>query len=145
MSEPALRDFTADAIGKELRRLRRTTGVTGALLASLDGRAIVSDVYETTPGAAAAITASSLGLAGRLGDLTDPDAALLELQARTTHGYVCLYAVGGDKLLAVLTDLSVNLALLKLDVRDAISALENLSESAPVTPEAWGRTGQHPM
>lgn len=134
-----------DVIGKELRRLRRTSGVTGALLATLDGRAIVSDVHETAPGAAAAITASSLGLAGRLGDLTSPNAALLELQARTTHGYVCVYAVSGDKLLAVLTDLSVNLALLKLDVRDAIAALENLQESAPAVPDPWGRTGEQPM
>lgn len=145
MTDPAIRDFTADAIGKELRMLRRITGVQGALLASLDGRAIVSDVYESTPGAAAAITASSLGLAGRLGDLTGPDAALLELQARTTHGYVCLYAVGSDMLLAVQTDLSVNLALLKLDVRDAIAALENLTESGPAGSDPWSATGKHPM
>jgi predicted regulator of Ras-like GTPase activity (Roadblock/LC7/MglB family) len=145
MNDPVLRDYATEAVGKELRRLRRTTGVTGALLASLDGRAIVSDVYETSPGAAAAITASSLGLAGRLGDLTDRDAALLELQARTTHGYVCVYAVGNDTLLAVLTDLSVNLALLKLDVRDAIVALESLQEGAPAGSAQWNDAGGPPM
>lgn len=131
MTTTPSRSYIVEAMGKELRRLRRVTGVTGALVATLDGRSILSDVHESTPGAAAAITASSLGLAGRLSDLTDADASLMELQARTSHGYVCLYAVGAEWLLAILTDLSVNLALLKLDVRDAIEALEALPEFDP--------------
>ena len=114
-----------ELVQNHIRRLRRTTGVIGALVATLDGRTVASDLYETSPGAAAAITASSLGLGGRLGDLVGHGPGLLELQARTSGGYVCIYAIGDDWLLAVLTDLAVNRALMKLDVRDAVEALES--------------------
>jgi predicted regulator of Ras-like GTPase activity (Roadblock/LC7/MglB family) len=112
-----------DSVERELGRLRRVTGVVGALVASTDGRAVSCDLAEQSPGAAAAITASSLGLAARLGELTGAEARLQELQARTTQGYVCLYAIGDDWLLAVLTDLSVNLARLKLDVREIVGEI----------------------
>jgi predicted regulator of Ras-like GTPase activity (Roadblock/LC7/MglB family) len=118
------------SVGRELRRLRAVTGVVGALVASRDGRAVSCDLSEESPGAAAAITASSLGLAARLGELTGSHASLQELQARTTRGYVCLYAIDEDWLLAVLTDLSVNLARLKLDVRDVVRAIGHWSPKA---------------
>jgi predicted regulator of Ras-like GTPase activity (Roadblock/LC7/MglB family) len=120
-----------ELVDRELRRLRNVVGVRGALVSTVDGRTVSSDMVEKTPGAAAAITASSLGLARRLSDLTDPESRLEELQARTSHGYVCLYAIGESWLLAVLTDLSVNLARLKLDVRESIVALSAISPALP--------------
>lgn len=109
-------------VAAELSRLRRLPGVTGALVASVDGRAVCHDLVEHSPGAAAAVVASTLALAERLGELTGaPD--LQELQVRTTEGYALLHAVDNRLVLAVLTNLSVNLARLKLDLRDAIEVL----------------------
>jgi predicted regulator of Ras-like GTPase activity (Roadblock/LC7/MglB family) len=106
----------------ELRRLRRNAGVTGALLATADGHPIHNDLSDHDAGAAAAVVASSVALAERLGELTGVS-ELQELIVRTTLGYAVLHAVDEQRVLAVLTDLSVNLARLKLDVRDAIEVL----------------------
>lgn len=109
-------------VAAELRKLRRVAGVTGVLVATVDGRAISHDLVEHSPGAAAAVVASTLALAERLGELTGAP-GLQELQVRTTQGYAVLHAVDDHLVLAVLTNLSVNLARLKLDLRDAINAL----------------------
>ncbi|MEZ5412329.1 MAG: roadblock/LC7 domain-containing protein [Acidimicrobiales bacterium] len=120
-SDPTVSD--KEYVARQLRALRRLPGVTATLVATTDGRSYFHDFVEVSPGSAAAITASSLALAARLGDLTDPGAALLELQVRTSSGYVCLYAVDSDHLLGVVTAHTVNLARLKLETRDVISAL----------------------
>jgi predicted regulator of Ras-like GTPase activity (Roadblock/LC7/MglB family) len=109
-------------VAVELRKLRKVVGVTGALVATVDGRAISHDLAEHSPGAAAAVVASTLALAERLGELTGAP-GLQELQVRTTQGYAVLNAVDDHVVLAVLTNLSVNLARLKLELRDAIGAL----------------------
>jgi predicted regulator of Ras-like GTPase activity (Roadblock/LC7/MglB family) len=113
-------------VAMELRKLRKLAGVTGALVASVDGRAVSHDLVEHSPGAAAAVVASCLALAERLGELTGAP-GLQELQVRTTEGYAVLHAIDGTMVLAVLTNLSVNLARLKLDLRDAIDALAKVN------------------
>ena len=111
-------------VASQLRIMRRLPGVTGALVATTDGRSYVTDLQETSPGSAAAITASSLGLATRVGELTGEGSELMELQVRSDAGYVCVYVINPGFLLGVVTSHTVNLARLKLDVRDAIAALD---------------------
>ncbi len=111
-------------ISGQLRALRRVPGFTGSLVATMDGKGLVNDLNETTPGAAAAITASSLGLASRLAELTGETSVLQELQVRSTNGYVCLYIINPQLLLTILTNPSANLARLKLEVRDVVKAID---------------------
>jgi predicted regulator of Ras-like GTPase activity (Roadblock/LC7/MglB family) len=122
INEPSI-----NVVAIELRRLRRNVGVTGALLATADGHPILCDLADHDAGAAAAVVASSVALAERLGELTGVS-QLEELLVRTTLGYAVLHAVDGRRVLAVLTDLSVNLARLKLDLRDAIDVLAKQAE-----------------
>ncbi len=110
-------------VAAQMRLLRALPGVTGTLVATTDGRDYLNDLAERSPGAAAAITASSLGLASRLGDLTGPNCELQELQVRSATGYVCLYVINADYLLTIVTSHTVNLARLKLEVRDVIAAV----------------------
>lgn len=119
-------DAAPDQLGlvaAQMRVLRSLPGVIGTLVATTDGRDYLNDLSERSPGAAAAITASSLGLASRLGDLTGPDCELQELQVRSATGYVCLYVINADYLLTIVTSHAVNLARLKLEVRDVIAAV----------------------
>jgi predicted regulator of Ras-like GTPase activity (Roadblock/LC7/MglB family) len=114
-----------DNVLAQVRPIRRLPGVTGTVVASMDGRSVLNDLDEASPGSAAAITASSLGLAARLGDLTDGDSRLLELQVRSNGGYVCLYVINPSYLLGVVTTHAVNLARLKLEVRDVLAVLDS--------------------
>lgn len=111
-----------DRIDAKLRLLRRLPGVTGALVASMDGHPLASDLSGHSAGAAAAVVASSLALAERLGELTGA-AGLEELQVRTSLGYASVHAVNNQLVLAVITNHTVNLARLRLDIREVIAAL----------------------
>ena len=130
------RDTAFEAMLAELRQLRTVPGVLGALVATQDGYSLCCDLEQPDADIAAAITAASLGLAGRLSDLTGSGNGLHELQARSDTGYVCLYAIGNHWLLAVITDLTVNLALLKLDARDVIKKLTAVESQVEVSPWA---------
>jgi predicted regulator of Ras-like GTPase activity (Roadblock/LC7/MglB family) len=101
---------------------RRLGGVRGALVATLDGRPVVHTLVGHSPGAVAAMVASSLSLSHRLGDLCGPG-SLSEMMVRSSSGYVFLYAVGVAHVLAVLTDPAINVARLGLEVRDLIESL----------------------
>lgn len=111
------------AIDEQFRTIRALPGVTGLLLATFDGRLVASDLDHQAAGAAAAMTASAFALAGRLGDLTGDDPNVQELQVRTNHGYVCLHIVDGEALLGIIASDAANLALLRIEVRNAIRPL----------------------
>lgn len=96
-------------------------GVTGALLASLDGRPLASDLEEGDE-RVAAIIASSLGLGVRLAELTG-DGPMSEIVVRSTTGYVVVYRVGSLGALVVMTQPSANLALLHLKARSVTEEL----------------------
>jgi predicted regulator of Ras-like GTPase activity (Roadblock/LC7/MglB family) len=96
--------------------------VRGALVGTLDGRPVVHTLVGHSPGAVAAMVASSLSLSHRLGDLCGPG-TLSEMMVRSSAGYVFLYAVGEAHVLVVLTDPAINVARLGLEVRDLIESL----------------------
>lgn len=97
-------------------------GLRGALVASLDGRPVAAVLPDRDVGSTAAIVAASLGLGGRLADLTG-EGRLQEIVVRSASGYVVVYAVEDRGVLTVLTTASANLALLHLRARQACQEL----------------------
>ncbi len=103
--------------------------VTGALLASLDGRPIVSDLAQHQgENQVAAIVASSFGLGQRMVELLGPS-RVDEIVVRSESGLVIVYAAGNEGALVVLTRPSVNLGLLHLRARDVASLLKGATDS----------------
>lgn len=132
MSAPEV-TAAVDAIGDAeamLRRLARRPEVRGVLLASADGRALASELADREPAAAAAVVASTLALGARLGELGG-DGAVRELLVRSEAGYVVLHAITDDVVVAVVATAAVNLARLRLELRDETKAL-----TATKTPTA---------
>ena len=109
---------------------RRLGGVRGALVATLDGRPVTHTLVGHSPGAVAAMVASSLSLSHRLGDLCGPG-NLAEMMVRSSSGYVFLHALGDAHVLAILTEPAINVARLGLEVRDLVESLAPLLQSNP--------------
>lgn len=102
--------------------LEGTPGLTGALIASLDGHPVAAVLPDHEPGSTAAVVAASLGLGERLSDLTGEE-PLQEIVVRSGSGYVVIYSVGRRGVLTVLARRSVNLALLHLRARELSAEL----------------------
>jgi hypothetical protein len=119
--------------GAQLNRLVASmSGIRGALLASVDGRPVASVLRDRDAGSTAAIVASSRGLGERLAELTG-DGALQEIVVRSEGGYVVIYTAGDRGVLTVLTDRSVNLAMVHLRAREAAQELSlNTLQDDPV-------------
>ena len=100
--------------------------ITGAVLATIDGRVVASDIPDRFDDRqAAAILASTFGLGQRLTDFVG-DAAMSEIVARSADGLVCVQAVGQRGALLVLAKPEVNLGLLQLNARRAADVLAPL-------------------
>ncbi len=112
-------------IEQQLRSLAADLdGVTGSLVASLDGRPLAADFPNEERRQAAAIVASSVGLGERLAELTGRG-QLHEIVVRSTSGYVVIYAVGPVGALIVLATPTSNLAMLHHKVRTVLASLED--------------------
>lgn len=113
-------------LGPELHSVRmRVPGVRGCVVASLDGRPVAHSLDDIEPGAAAAVLASTLSLAQRVGELCGPG-PLDELTVRSEAGYVHVYALGEHHVLAVLSERALNVARLGLEIRSTASTLVRL-------------------
>lgn len=108
---------------KEL--LQSLPGLRGAMVASLDGLALVAELGDLEEGAAAAVIASSCALGSRLIELAG-DGGLRELVANGEDGYVVLYSVGQFGVLAVIAPQTVNLARLNLNARQMVPRMQPL-------------------
>ncbi len=122
---------TTDPVAVTRRRLEQrlrslaadVDGVTGSLIASLDGRPLAADFPDDDRRQAAAIVASSVGLGERLAELTGRG-ELREIVVRSTTGYVVIYAMGSTGALIVLATPTSNLAMLHHKVRLELPALQ---------------------
>lgn len=95
---------------EELRRLRaRVPQLTGALTASVDGLVLAHDTPGVEPESVAALTATALGVAVRMADMTGRG-ELRELLVRGADGYVATYAAGRTAVLMLLAQDRVNVA-----------------------------------
>jgi hypothetical protein len=110
-----------------------TRGARGALLASVDGRPLAASLPDHDPRSTAAIIASSRGLGERLADLSGAG-TMQEIVVRSTSGYVVIYTAGARGVLTVLTDSSVNLAMLHLKARDVAARVAEELEPAADQP-----------
>ncbi|MEU6005822.1 roadblock/LC7 domain-containing protein [Streptomyces sp. NPDC047453] len=119
----------------ELRRLRaRVPQLTGALAASVDGLVLAHDTPGVEPESVAALTATALGVAVRMSDVTG-QGDLRELLVRGVHGYVATYAAGRSAVLTLLAQDRVNVGRLHLEGRRAGARIGELvdAEAADVS------------
>ncbi|MEV5829280.1 roadblock/LC7 domain-containing protein [Spirillospora sp. NPDC052242] len=109
----------------ELLGLRKIPGLTGSLVASVDGLLIAHDLPPTIePASMAAVTASQLGLANRVVD-TAHGGGFREVVVRGA-GYVVTYAAGPAASLTVLAEGDVNVGRLHLEARPVARAVAAL-------------------
>ncbi|MFB7327218.1 roadblock/LC7 domain-containing protein [Streptomyces sp. NPDC056190] len=124
----------------ELRRLRaRVPQLTGALAASVDGLVLAHDTPGVEPESVAALTATALGVAVRMSDVTGRG-DLRELLVRGVHGYVATYAAGRTAVLTLLAQDRVNVGRLHLEGRRAGARIGEL-----VDAEAADASGTTPV
>nr|BFD84419.1 hypothetical protein StreXyl84_38200 [Streptomyces sp. Xyl84] len=132
---------------EELRRLRaRVPQLTGALAASVDGLVLAHDTPGVEPEGVAALTATALGVAVRLADVTGRG-GLRELLVRGAHGYVATYAAGHGAVLTLLAEDRVNVGRLHLEGRRAgarIGELVDAGAAAAVPGRAPARPAKPP-
>ncbi|WP_306323662.1 MULTISPECIES: roadblock/LC7 domain-containing protein [unclassified Streptomyces] len=121
----------------ELQRLRvRVPQVTGALAASVDGLVLAQDTPGVEPEGVAALTATALGVAQRLADVT-AQGAFRELLVRGAAGYIATYAAGDTAVLTLLAQDRVNVGRLHLEGRRSGTRIGELTTPAePEKPQA---------
>jgi len=105
-----------DLLETMVTELRRALPeIRGAVVASADGLPIVSQAEDAAR--LAAMAATALGLGKRIAETTHLG-PLEESVVRGRDGYVVVYAVGQQGVLAVIAPADVNLGLLHLEARD---------------------------
>lgn len=116
-----------DELVAEIRRLRdRVVGVTDVAVATSDGMLITADADETVhPDTLAALSAATLGLARRAGEVLGKG-GLQQTVAQFTHGYVVVRAVGDLALLAVLGDAGMDVRHLHLESQAVTDRIDRL-------------------
>jgi predicted regulator of Ras-like GTPase activity (Roadblock/LC7/MglB family) len=120
------------------------TGITGTAVASRDGLIVRADTSGVDPDNLAAIAATWLALTQRLAREVG-QGALREATARSTGGYVAVYAVGASAVLVVIGDEGLDLPRLQREssaARDAIEAL--LSDPARASRLTRGHVNTGP-
>jgi predicted regulator of Ras-like GTPase activity (Roadblock/LC7/MglB family) len=116
------------ALVTEMRGLReRVPGVTGALVAALDGQLVAADLGPgpdsgVDPRSLARSAAASLGAARQVAGLAG-QGALGRAVTRASGGYVAVYAVGDAALLAVLGGDGLDLDELHQKARPALDQM----------------------
>jgi len=105
-----------DLLESMVTELRRALPeIRGAVVASADGLPIVSQAEDAAR--LAAMAATALGLGKRIAETTHLG-PLEENVVRGRDGYVVVYAVGQQGVLALIAPADVNLGLLHLEARD---------------------------
>jgi uncharacterized protein len=131
---------TGVTVWNELHRLRqRLPSVSGAVVASVDGMLLASDLPGVDPDPVAALTATSLGLGRQFAHCVG-QGPVQESILRTTNGVIATYPAGTRALLAVLADHDTDLTLLHLEARAVAVRVGRLCDGlggwapAPTTP-----------
>lgn len=102
-----------------------TPMLRGSVVASLDGRALASDLEVEGLDAIGAVIASSFALGARLGAVLGSE-EVEETTVKCEGGYFALYSVGPKAVLGVMTMPTTNLGLLNHNARKAATDLEPL-------------------
>ncbi len=109
---------------RELESLTRKAGARGALLAGRDGLLVEATMDRQRAEALSALIAVSFGAAAGLGDGIpalggEPEELMLEADGGTLH----VMPSGDERLLALLSNPTVNLGVLRLEMRQAATRL----------------------
>jgi len=112
------------AVRGELAALRhRVTGVSGCVIAGVDGLLILHDTMTSAePNDIAALAAGAHGISRTCGAALQ-QGAFSEVTIRNQGGYLAVYAVGDLALLAVIGDSGLNIARLHLEARPVTARL----------------------
>ncbi|HZN77482.1 MAG TPA: roadblock/LC7 domain-containing protein [Micromonosporaceae bacterium] len=112
----------------EIRQLRGLVpGVSGSLVASLDGLLVADDTAGIVPEGVAALAAAGHGVGQRMAAAASHG----DLHATTitgAGGLVATYPAGSRALLTVLASLTVNVHLLHLEASQVAERVENIIE-----------------
>ncbi len=119
-----------EELADEIRRLRdRVVGVTDVAVATADGILITADADDlVNPDTLAALSAATLGLARRAGDVLGRG-GLQQTVAQFNHGYVVVQAVGELALMAVLGDAGMDVRHLHREAQAVTERINHLLTS----------------
>lgn len=105
----------------------RVAGVTGCVLAGVDGLVILDDRSEgQDPYNVAALAAAAAGVGRQVGIAMRHGHHLMDCTVHNSHGYLTIYGVDGSSLLAVIGDENLNVALLHLEARVVLPKIADL-------------------
>ncbi|MCC5574643.1 roadblock/LC7 domain-containing protein [Microtetraspora sp. AC03309] len=124
MTAPGIEGLPPDQrVHAELRDLRtQMGGVHGSMVAASDGFLISCDIPELEPTRIAALIAATLGLARQATQATGRG-RFREAVARGSDGYLAVFAVGDDAVLAVIGTDDLNIGMLHYQIRDLIKRI----------------------
>lgn len=113
-----------DALAAELRNLRDSVaGVTGTVLAAVDGIPIIADADDyIDPAKISALAAADLGIARQAAEMTGKG-TLSQTVVFGSDGYMAVYAVGRLALMVVLGDKGLNIGRLIFESRPVIERI----------------------
>lgn len=113
-----------EALAGELRNLREgVVGVTGTVLAAVDGIPIIADASDDIdPAKISALAAADLGIARQAAEMTGKG-ALSQTVVFGTEGYMAVYAIGRLALMVVLGDKGLNIGRLLFESRPVIERI----------------------
>ncbi|MCR6485105.1 roadblock/LC7 domain-containing protein [Amycolatopsis sp. OK19-0408] len=113
-----------DALAAELRNLRESvSGVTGTVLAAVDGIPIIADsVDHIDPAKISALAAADLGIARQAAEMTGKG-TLSQTVVFSSEGYMAVHAVGRLALMVVLGDKGLNVGRLIFESRPVIERI----------------------
>ncbi|VVJ18085.1 Uncharacterised protein [Amycolatopsis camponoti] len=118
------RELDFDALAAELRNLRESVaGVTGTVLAAVDGIPIIADADDyLDPAKISALAAADLGIARQAAEMTGKG-TLSQTVVFGSDGYMAVYAVGRLALMVVLGDKGLNVGRLLFESRPVIERI----------------------
>lgn len=103
------------------------SGVEGCVVATSDGLLVAHVLPEREQSQVAALISTLMAVA-KQAVLLSGRGALLEAAIRGTSGYLAVYAVGDNAVLAVVGRPDLNIALLQLRTRPVVMRLNELSD-----------------
>lgn len=131
---------TQESLLRELRSLRgRVANIHGSLVSTSDGLLLAHDIPDLEPTQVAALISAILSLA-KQGTRVTGLGEFQEAVALGANGYLLVYAVGPNAVVAIIGDEHVNVALVRYEARETIQNIAAQSAgfarwSAPNRPQ----------
>lgn len=125
-----------DALIAELHSLRaRVAGVTNSLVAATDGLLLAADTDDVLePEGLAAMAAASLGLS-RQTTVVVGHGTFRQAAVYSSGGYLAVYAISQDVLMAVLGDEGLDLERLHRETQPTIERIGTIMAAAQAEPQ----------